>query len=411
MSGNQGLYNIDGSYNVTLQASSSNFMGQSVPTSLTCFPLANGYELSVAMEPNQVFWDDFGATPLDTVNRWTATTGGGGNATAMSVPSVGNATLGSGTTASGFSFGVSQFAFPGRNPGYLFAQHQIQVEVAPILTNAYRFWGFANFPGTPTAAAPITDGVGFEIGITGKMAAVTWATGTRQLVQDLSTTGNNKQPLDGNTHKYVIWFRGDNILWFIDNNLVAQTVTGALGPNTNTESVAYLSVANTSGPSSSAVITVAQVSVGDTSRNAQRIVDGTYSWRAAQVTPQGQQVVGTLTPGTPLTASATGTTAAIAATLAGVANKTTYITGFVVTANNPTAATNSTVTVAGTVSGSLVYGMNTLAAAATTPQPAPLVVQFEAPVPASATNTAISVTLSALGTGGVGQVNVTGFQL
>jgi len=410
------LQNIDGSYNVTMQAT-ANVAGATsagpiaTPTTITCFPLANGYELSVAMEPNQILWDDYGTGTLDVINRWNAgVTGGGGNATAAT-NAVGNTVLGSGTTASGFSYLQSQFSFPGRNPGYLFAQLQTQVEASPVLTNAYRFWGFATIPATPTAALPLSNAVGFEIGINGKMAAITFASGGRILIKDLSSTGNNTQPLDGATHKYEIFFRGDNILWYIDAVLVATTITGALGPDVNTLNLSFLTVANTTGPTSSATIISAQVTVGDTSRNAQRIVDGTYNWRSAMVTPQGQQVVGNLTPGTPITNSATGTTAAITATLAGVANKTTYITGLVVTTNNPTAATNSTVTVAGTVSGSLVYGLNTEIAAAATPQPAPLVIQFSSPIPASAVNTAISVTLSALGAGGVGQVNVTGFQL
>src|SRR5713101_1866862 len=402
------LQNSDGSYNVTLQATSNQVGAVPMPIPITAFPLANGYEMSVAMEPNQILWEDWGTgSPIDTVNRWQTPS----LSTGASTPSVGQEVLASSTTASAWAFLQSQYAFPGRNPGYNFAQMQMQFETGNPINNAYRFWGFATIPTTPTAVAPIIEGVGFEINVNGKMSAVTWSTGTRNPIQDMSSTGNNSQPTDGATHKYEVFFRGDNIVWYIDGKVVAQTLTGALGPNVNTLFLSFLTVAGTTPPGISATITIAQASVGDTSRNAQRIVDGTYNWRAATVTPQGQQVVGNLTPGTPITASATGTTAAITATLAGVANKTTYITGLVVTTNNPTAATNSTVTVAGTVSGSLVYGLNTEIAAAATPQPAPLVIQFSSPIPASAVNTAISVTLSALGAGGVGQVNVTGFQL
>lgn len=114
-------------------------------------------------------------------------------------------------------------------------------------------------------------------------------------------------------------------------------------------------------------------------------------------------------PGTPVTASAVGTTGAVTATIPAITNQTNYLTGFVVTINNPTGAVDATVTVAGLATGSLVYGVHGLAAAATTPQPPPLSVQFTTPVAASAVNTAITVTLSALGTGGIGQVNATGF--
>lgn len=114
-------------------------------------------------------------------------------------------------------------------------------------------------------------------------------------------------------------------------------------------------------------------------------------------------------PGTPVTASAVGTTGAIVATIPAVANQTNYLTGFVVTINNPGSAVDATVTVAGVATGSMVYGVHGLAAAATTPQPPPLVVPFPWPVAASGANTAITITLSALGTGGIGQVNATGF--
>lgn len=116
-------------------------------------------------------------------------------------------------------------------------------------------------------------------------------------------------------------------------------------------------------------------------------------------------------PGTPITNSAQGTTGAIVATLAAITNQTLYLSGFSVTFNNPTAAVNATVTVVGLVGGSLVYGANALAAAATTPQPPPLIVEYEFPIPASAVNTAVTVTLSALGTGGIGQVNAHGFYI
>jgi hypothetical protein len=93
-----------------------------------------------------------------------------------------------------------------------------------------------------------------------------------------------------------------------------------------------------------------------------------------------------------------------------VANQTNFISGLEVTANNPTGAVNATVTVAGLASGgTLVYGLNALATGAAVPNPVPLIIEFNTPIPASAVNVAITVTLSALGAGGIGQVNVHGF--
>lgn len=121
--------------------------------------------------------------------------------------------------------------------------------------------------------------------------------------------------------------------------------------------------------------------------------------------------VAALSPGTPITASS-GNVAngAAVATLVGVAGKTTYITGFQITAAGATAALVVTVTVVGTVTGTMSYTFTFPAGAAV--GATPLAITFPAPVPASAVNTAIVVTLPA---GGAGNTNATvsaqGFQL
>jgi hypothetical protein len=92
--------------------------------------------------------------------------------------------------------------------------------------------------------------------------------------------------------------------------------------------------------------------------------------------------------------------AAAVATLPGVAGQTTFITGFEVTATGSTAVLIVLVTVAGILGGTKTYefvfpaGVTTLAN--------PLVVEFSRPIPASAVNTAITVTLPA---GGAGNTN------
>lgn len=88
---------------------------------------------------------------------------------------------------------------------------------------------------------------------------------------------------------------------------------------------------------------------------------------------------------------------AAVATLAGAASVTTYITGFEVTAAGATAAAVVNVTVANTITGSLVYVY--AVPADPTGAAAPLVVEFPEPIPANAANTAITVTLPALGAG------------
>jgi hypothetical protein len=109
---------------------------------------------------------------------------------------------------------------------------------------------------------------------------------------------------------------------------------------------------------------------------------------------------------TPVTASATGTTSATAASLPGVAAKTTYICGFTINAA-ATAAVAGTATVTGTVSGTLNFYQGVGVATA----PATLSQTFNPPIPASAVNTAITVTSAAAGTGGVTAVSAWGYQL
>lgn len=114
---------------------------------------------------------------------------------------------------------------------------------------------------------------------------------------------------------------------------------------------------------------------------------------------------------TPTTA-ASGNVAATAttATLAAVAAKTTYITGFSVTGAGATGASVISVTVTGLIGGTATYIM-TIPAGVTTAVTA-LNVQFNTPVPASTTNTAIVVNVPSFGSGNTNAAVVaTGFQL
>jgi hypothetical protein len=103
---------------------------------------------------------------------------------------------------------------------------------------------------------------------------------------------------------------------------------------------------------------------------------------------------------TPVTASASGSTGAIAATLPAVAGKTTFICGLYFSGTNATAANPATsVTVTGTIGGTMTFGFPTLAAAATVPNTLPIEEEFVPCIAASAVNTAIVVNGPALGAG------------
>lgn len=102
---------------------------------------------------------------------------------------------------------------------------------------------------------------------------------------------------------------------------------------------------------------------------------------------------------TPLIA-ASGNVAAnsAVATLAGVAGKTTYITGFSVTGAGATVGLVVGVTVTGLIGG-VTATYNLAAVAGALLSNAPLMIQFIKPIPASATNTSIVVTVPSLGLG------------
>ncbi len=131
--------------------------------------------------------------------------------------------------------------------------------------------------------------------------------------------------------------------------------------------------------------------------------------------PTGTASIGSVTPypagATPITAaSGNVANAAAVATLAAAAGKTTYITGFTCTGSGATAGLPVSVTVVGTISGTLTYTV--AAAAGALVENTPLDVQYSIPIPGSATNTAIVVTMPALGAGNTNATVVAhGYQL
>lgn len=106
---------------------------------------------------------------------------------------------------------------------------------------------------------------------------------------------------------------------------------------------------------------------------------------------------------TALTGNAQGTTGAVVGTLAAAAGKTTYICGFNVSALGGTAVI-SPVTVAGLVGSSQVYQASSSATGTFLSQ------TFSPCIPASAANTAITVTTTADGTATAVDVNSWGFR-
>ena len=106
---------------------------------------------------------------------------------------------------------------------------------------------------------------------------------------------------------------------------------------------------------------------------------------------------------TPISGNAAGSTGAVVGTLAAAAAKTTYICGFNVSAVGGVAAVGP-ITVAGLVGSSQVYQLNSAAA------PVQLSQNFSPCIPASAVNTAITITTTANLTATAVDVNSWGFQ-
>jgi hypothetical protein len=223
-------------------------------------------ELNVGLEPHSLFVDTFDAG-LDTLTHWKAPVASGGGVVASSTP--GLTTLGTGTTPGGFSVLESLVPYRPINPAWLFVQHGVNMStVAP--TGAYLFLGMGTSPGTPTCAAPLTDAVGFEIQPTGQMFAVMYASGVRNVIQNMSAAaGNNTQPMDLNPHKHIIYFRPDRTFFMIDSiaNVVASTINVLPSPTVTTLPIKIMAVACSPAPTSNVQINEQITAVGDTGGN------------------------------------------------------------------------------------------------------------------------------------------------
>lgn len=114
---------------------------------------------------------------------------------------------------------------------------------------------------------------------------------------------------------------------------------------------------------------------------------------------------------TPITSSSGNVANASAvATLAAAAGKTTYITALQITSGGSTAAALVLATLVGLLGGTATYVYATVAGA--TAKNPDLIIVFDIPLPASAVNTAIVLTLPALGAGNTNAaVSAQGFQL
>jgi hypothetical protein len=245
-------------------------------------------ELRVKEESAQQGVDTFDAV-FDTVNIWNPAVAGNGGVACTWIGAA--LSLASGTANSGYSYITSRNKFTPRAPGYNELKLDINV-LFPYVPTARQFWGVANpqaAPAIPTAGQFLADAFGYEIQEgTGKIFAVTYAGGTRNVIQDLSfATGNGAQPNDSAVHGWGVNYRGDYAWWWLDNpnNVIAVMPNGVNGPNVNQLPVC-VAVANTAAGVTSAVIQINSWSMGDTGRNASAVSDGQFPWRIQTIFPQ-----------------------------------------------------------------------------------------------------------------------------
>lgn len=148
---------------------------------------------------------------------------------------------------------------------------------------------------------------------------------------------------------------------------------------------------------------------GGAIRRFRDMADGT--WAEVVATSAGSAgAAGYPTGATPVRATATGSNATTAASLAAAVGKTTYLSSIIVSGLSPTAVGSNGLTLNGVLGGAITYSLPLPAASA---QGAAFQqIDFNPPIPASAVNTAISASSAAFGAGSTYQmVEVVGFQL
>jgi hypothetical protein len=263
--------------------------------------------LKVTDEPRQVFYDPFDAA-LDTANVWTSTQGSSGVAAAVAT---GVLSMGTGTTANGFSKLTSIPTFKPPIPGWVVYSDAIALpDGAAPTANSYRFWGAGTTPGTPTATAPITDGYGFEMTTAGHLCCVVWAGGTRTLIADLN---GGAQPLNANYHRYIIQIRTDKTYFYIDTIDSAGLVATTSFQSTQQQILPklFLAVGGSTPPASNTQITCTGAVVSDTGKNATQLADGTFPWRKALVDTNGAISVKEQKAATPVLANVAGSASSV----------------------------------------------------------------------------------------------------
>jgi len=223
--------------------------------------------LRIQQDGSQVFYEAWDSSVLDAIN-WNSVTVGN---TGTSTLATGTLSLFSGTTAGGFAYITSKQNFQPVSPGFLEFDHQIQIGTT-VISHQYAYWGAGTVPGSPTFASPLTNSIAFEVTNTGTFNAVTFASGNRTVISNLTALADTR------VHRYQIFFRGDTMYWLVDNITVATLTTGAQGPDSNLLPLMMLVGTDGTGAASTTSLQGAAHYIGDTSKAG--------NWLSDKVHPQ-----------------------------------------------------------------------------------------------------------------------------
>jgi hypothetical protein len=223
-----------------------------------------------------LFVEPFDGGALDTTVRWTTNLSGG-----TATQANGTLTLATSTTASNRVAVTSKPTFINSGGTAISFLAGIKID-ATLPTNVDRFWGFATVPATPTYAAPITDGVGFELKDTVLTAAV-YIAGAKTTVATLTAK------TDGAYHRYMLSRRSDLYVWYIDDIDVPVASAQFVLPAVQTLPITFAAVNNTSVASAGPVFVITNTSVFENSPVNQNISDPNFPFQQASVGAKAAQ--------------------------------------------------------------------------------------------------------------------------
>jgi hypothetical protein len=332
---------------------------------------------------------------LDTVKTWTVKA-----STGTAAASGGVLTCSSSTTASAWGGVQAQATIGHKGLSFVTFGAAVQIPVSTI-ANTVRMWGMFTIPATPTMAVPVTDGYGFRLDAAGSLFGVIWAAGVE--VGSVNLTAF--KPVDGVYTRYGFSYRSDLVVYFVQSLEAAVGSLSYINPNVEALPAAFISVANSVAPASSATILVQAIGVGDSGKNSTNLADPAFPSQKARITNAGGLVTQPfvdMDTGAPwdstsgLTALTTTASTPLKALTAGARN---YLTGF--QAYNTSATVSTLVTI---LDGSTVLWVGYLPAITTSLQVDPCEIQFARPLRSSVgaalnvqCNTAANVYWSAQG--------------